>query len=125
MDGGRQYLRKPGQIIIIMENKVTKGNFKDGTTGWKVDSRETNGVKGFEIHYSDDGECVTDHVYEEADAKLIAAAPELLQALSIILEELNNLDVFERMNRLVEPVIANDLEDMTKSAKLLIKKALE
>ncbi len=29
MDGGRQYLRKPGQIIIIMENKVTKGNFKE------------------------------------------------------------------------------------------------
>ncbi len=41
----------------------TKGTFKDGTKGWKIDNRITSGVKGFEIHWSDDGECVTDHVY--------------------------------------------------------------
>lgn len=41
----------------------------------------TNGTKGYEIHFNDAGECVTDHVYELADAKLIAAAPGLLEAL--------------------------------------------
>jgi len=46
---------------------------------WKVAPVNTNGTDGFEIHYSEDGECVTDHVYELADAKLIAAAPELLE----------------------------------------------
>ena len=39
---------------------------------------------GFEIHYSIDGECVTDFVYEKADALLIAAAPDLLAALQSI-----------------------------------------
>jgi hypothetical protein len=48
---------------------------------WTVAKRTTNGTDGFEIHWSDDGECVTDHVYEEADAHLIAAAPDLLEAL--------------------------------------------
>ena len=59
----------------------TKGNFKDGKQGWKIGERETNGVKGYEIHWSDDGECVTDHVYEMEDAVLIANAPETLDAL--------------------------------------------
>jgi len=61
--------------------KGTKGKFSDGYTGWKIDNRETNGVKGFEIHYSDDGECITDHVYTLEDAKLIASAPEMLEML--------------------------------------------
>lgn len=60
---------------------ITKGTFKDGTTHWKVDNHETNGVKGFEIHWSDDGECVTDHVYTKEDATLIASAPLLLEIL--------------------------------------------
>lgn len=64
-----------------METKHTKGIFSDGHIGWKIDKRDTNGVKGFEIHFSDDGECITDHVYEFADAKLIANAPDLLEAL--------------------------------------------
>jgi len=61
--------------------KGTKGIFSDGHTGWKIGERETNGVQGFEIHWSDDGECVTDHVYTLEDAKLIASAPDLLEAL--------------------------------------------
>ena len=36
----------------------TKGTFKDGNTGWKVDSRETNGVKGIEIIMSEDVEFI-------------------------------------------------------------------
>lgn len=71
---------------------ITKGKFKDGTIGWKVDNRQTNGVKGFEIHWSDDGECVTDHVYERADANLIAAAPELLIACENALRDIHKLN---------------------------------
>lgn len=48
---------------------------------WKVSERKTNGVDGFEIHWSDDGECITDHVYTKEDADLIAAAPLLLETL--------------------------------------------
>lgn len=66
----------------------TKGKFKDGKTGWKVGERQTNGVNGYEIHWSDDGECVTDHVYNLNDAKLIANAPELLEALHVVTNEL-------------------------------------
>lgn len=61
--------------------KGTKGKFSDGHTGWKIDNRITNGVRGFEIHYSDDGECITDHVYTLEDAKLIACAPEMVEML--------------------------------------------
>ncbi len=57
-----------------MNTKHTEGD-------WKVSDRLTNGVEGYEIHWSEDGECITDHVYTLADAKLIAAAPELLKAL--------------------------------------------
>lgn len=74
-----------------METKYTKGIFADGCIGWKIFNRETNGTKGFEIHYSDDGECVTDHVYTESDAKLIAAAPDLLEALIDAKEQLEKL----------------------------------
>ncbi len=53
---------------------------KNHTQGeWRVSPVNTNGTDGFEIHYSDDGECITDHVYELVDAKLISAAPELLK----------------------------------------------
>lgn len=48
---------------------------------WRAVDRTTNGVKGYEICWSDDGECVTDHVYEESDAHLMAAAKELYEAL--------------------------------------------
>lgn len=34
-----------------------------------------------EINYGDDGECIADTVYQEDDARLIAAAPEMLEAL--------------------------------------------
>lgn len=51
---------------------------------WKVSERETNGIKGFEIHWSEDGECVTDHVYTKEDAELIAASPLMLETLKYL-----------------------------------------
>lgn len=40
----------------------------------------------FEIHWSDDGECIAEIVHGEADANLISAAPELLEALEEVLD---------------------------------------
>jgi len=99
---------------------ITKGKFKDGTIGWKVDNRETNGVKGFEIHWSDDGECVTDHVYTKEDAVLIAAAPELLIACVNALR-----DVVSINSRLIAGgehgyiLMENELRDAIKKAQSL------
>lgn len=90
--------------------EYTKGTFKDGNTGWKIDNRETNGVKGFEIHWSDDGECVTDHVYTEADAKLIAAAPAMYEALKEIAEGKGRYDTDKLKHA------SNTIEDMIKLA---------
>jgi hypothetical protein len=70
-----------------MEFKGTKGTFKDGTTGWRYYSYKEDERVGFsthEIHWSDDGECVAEVVHDEANAKLIAAAPELLKALQLL-----------------------------------------
>jgi len=61
--------------------KGTKGTFNDGTTSWKIREVTTNGTEGFEVIWSDDEECVTDHVYTKEDANLIANAPKLLDAL--------------------------------------------
>lgn len=57
---------------------------------WTIDNRITNGTEGYEIHYNEDGECITDHVYTLADAKLIAAAPDLLDALNKLIEANTN-----------------------------------
>ena len=72
-----------------MEFKGTKGEFKDGTIGWKYYSYKEDERVGFsthEIHWSDDGECVAEVVHDKENAKLIAAAPELLKALQVFVD---------------------------------------
>ena len=64
-------------------SEFTKGD-------WWVRERVTNGVNGYEVCWSKDDECVTDHIYTLADANLIAAAPELYEALDDLLDELLN-----------------------------------
>lgn len=68
----------------------TKGNFKDGTKGWKVNKLgkhwNNKDLEHIEIICSDDSECVCDTVYSEADAKLISAAPEMFEALKRVEE---------------------------------------
>ena len=65
------------------ESKITRMGSNEFDY-WKVAKRKTNGVEGFEIHWSDDGECITDHVYTKEDANLIAASPLLLETLKWI-----------------------------------------
>lgn len=53
-------------------------------------AREVNGAgwpgqRGFAIDFNEDQEQVVDFVYEEADAHLIAAAPDMLEALEAAL----------------------------------------
>ena len=45
------------------------------------------GQRGFAIDFNEDQEQVVDFVYEEADAHLIAAAPDLLEVLEMIVSE--------------------------------------
>lgn len=59
-----------------MEFKGTKGR-------WKANNEESyyNGYKDtFKVNYGVDGECVCEVVHGFDNAKLIAAAPELLEA---------------------------------------------
>lgn len=50
---------------------------------WKAHktNQARSGLPEFEIHWSDIGECVAEIVHGEANASLIAAAPDLLAAL--------------------------------------------
>jgi hypothetical protein len=75
----------------MSKTKFTNGNFSDGTTGWKVNilKRDIH-PDWIEIIFNDDEECVVDQVYELSDAHLIAAAPEMYEALSNI-ENDNNI----------------------------------
>lgn len=59
-----------------MDIKHTPGPWKTYATGLA-----RSGLPEFEIHWSNDGECVAEVVHGEADARLIAAAPDMLQAL--------------------------------------------
>lgn len=51
-----------------------------------------SGMPEYEIHWSDAGECVAEVVHGEANARLIAAAPELLEACQAALSYGNQGD---------------------------------
>lgn len=60
-----------------------------GTPGpWSVNEKgqhwNNKSLTHLEVIFGEDGECICDTVYQREDANLIAAAPELLEALQII-----------------------------------------
>jgi len=59
-----------------MSEQHTPGPWKAHPTGLA-----RSGLPEYQIHWSDIGECVAEVVHGTADAKLIAAAPDLLEAL--------------------------------------------
>lgn len=75
----------------------------------KVEGAGWPGQRGYAIDFNEDQEQVVDFVYEEADALLIAAAPELLEALEYVL----SVTIFA----------GNDGEDAEKKARSAIARA--
>lgn len=64
-------------------SKRTKGPWYVRKTGRHLNNPQLTNI---EICYGTDDECVADTVYDEADAHLIAAAPDLLLAVELMLE---------------------------------------
>ena len=62
----------------MTESKFTKGPWTAKNAGAHWNNKA---IDNWVICYGSDGEQIVDHVYEEADAYLIAAAPELYEAL--------------------------------------------
>jgi len=61
----------------VSDTKFTPGPWIAHETGLA-----RSGVPEHEIHWTDDGECVAEIVHGIANAQLIAAAPELYEALT-------------------------------------------
>lgn len=61
-----------------IEAKHTPGPWKVFNAGPHYNNQA---IDNLQIQYGEDGECISDHVYTQADARLIAAAPELMEAL--------------------------------------------
>lgn len=53
------------------------------------------GFAEWEIHYSDDGECVAEIVHKEEDARLIAESPAMYELLKELEKELQYRENFE------------------------------
>jgi hypothetical protein len=63
-----------------MEDQITPGP-------WRAYKRNNPiGLADYEVHFGEDGECIAEVVHVGADAKLISASPDLLEALEISLD---------------------------------------
>jgi len=92
------------------EFKGTKGTFEDGHTGWKMHKTPNayGGTKhSYEIHWSDDGECVAEFVHERADAKAIEKVPELLRTLNRLLSALDEVELRPDTQEIIVPIMAD------------------
>lgn len=75
--------------------------FKGTKTNWKRVLKEKTAFynRTNEIHFGDDGECVAEFVHNDYDALLISKAPEMLEMLINLKNELeqNKDAIFELM----------------------------
>ena len=79
----------------MTDAKFTPGPWVAHETG-----RARSGLPEHEIHWSDIGECVAEVVHGAANADLISAAPELYEALEIILADyLDASDEWDKENQ--------------------------
>jgi len=67
----------------MSDTKFTPGPWRSYNNGPHHNNRS---IDNWEIHWSDADECVVDHVYEEADAHLIAAAPDGYALAELVME---------------------------------------
>jgi hypothetical protein len=83
-----------------MEFKGTKGNWKRVKLEKTQFHTETN-----EIQYGKDGECIAEFVQNDYDAQLISCAPEMLDMLEEISQEMKNEgypEILSKVNNLIK-----------------------
>ena len=68
-------------------SEFTKGPWTIRVTGYHWNSAD---LRNIEINFGDDQECICDTVYRMEDANLIAAAPDMLEALDYFLDSLGD-----------------------------------
>lgn len=83
------YLEFPDGSLFWQQ--VTEVNMKHTPGPWSVNvigqHWNNKSLKHIEVTFGQDGECICDTVYNPSDASLIAAAPDLLEALQQLLED--------------------------------------
>ncbi|MFC4275535.1 hypothetical protein [Achromobacter aloeverae] len=107
-----------------MTNKYTPGPWRviNGGAHWNNPDipnyriHAPNSERAYDIAYSGIGELVAEHVYELEDARLISAAPELLEALIAMEREKSD---YMKQNSLGDPA----LETTNIRARVAIAKA--
>lgn len=78
---------------MMKEFKGTKGPWAVNIIGQHWNN---NSLTHIEVTFGDDGECICDTVYQQEDANLIAAAPDLLEALQDLYISLFNSDQWSK-----------------------------
>ena len=71
----------------MSESKFTPGPWEAKNTGRHWNNNE---IDNWIITYGNDDEQIVDHCYEEADARLIAAAPDLLAELESLVDKVES-----------------------------------